>query len=252
MQTKHHWPLGFSSNSPVLWPRTISWGGDEMGNSVMHHVTPSCDLTEGGRWSENSLTIEDINVKKSKFIRSSNFFDVMRYHHIQYLTFLMFFVWKSNLRGQWIWWIRNPATLFVFSKKKHNRTAYLWRDAMCLQDLCLGVKSDHWWGMHFSNVGKKSVKYTSLQMVVYVWGFPKRPLDLLKITLLSWEAWHVTTIFDWEDSILKVVQWNTDGQCLLMLLKYRGHLQWCFGLWLCGWTTFILNPSTERIWKDIQ
>lgn len=84
------------------------------------------------------------------------------------------------------------------------------------------------------------------------WGFPKRPLDLLKITLLSWEAWHVTTIFDWEDSILKVVQWNTDGQCLLMLLKYRGHLQWCFGLWLCGWTTFILNPSTERIWKDIQ
>jgi len=79
--------------------------------------------------------------------------------------------------------------------------------------------------MHFSNVGKKSVKYASLQMVVYVWGFPKRPLDLLKITLLSWEAWHVTTIFDWEDSILKVVQWNTDGQCLLMLLKYRGHLQ---------------------------
>lgn len=135
MQTKHHWPLGFSSNSPVLWPRTISWGGDEMGNSVMRHVTPSCDLTEGGRWSENSLTIEDINVKKSKFIRSSNFFDVMRYHHIQYLTFLMFFVWKSNLRGQWIWWIRNPATLFVFSKKKHNRTAYLWRDAMCLQEL---------------------------------------------------------------------------------------------------------------------
>lgn len=140
------------------------------------------------------------------------------------------------------------------SARKNTTGRRIYDETQCVfkNYLCLGVKSDHWWGMHFSNVGKKSVKYTSLQMVVYVWGFPKRPLDLLKITLLSWEAWHVTTIFDWEDSILKVVQWNTDGQCLLMLLKYRGHLQWCFGLWLCGWTTFILNPSTERIWKDIQ